>query len=251
MTNILIPSMGSSMFFKDSYFPKPLIEVGGVTMLERVVQNLSTVHDGHMIFVYKDSECRKFHLDMSARLLTQYKAEIITLDEETGGGLCTALMAVDYVNNTEPLIITNADQVIDVDYRKIQDFFETENADGGVISFKSIHPRWSYLSEENGVIVEVAEKRPLSMHAMTGFFWYRHGYDFVEAAESAILKQSETNGQYYVSATLNELNLKGKKLVFYEVPENAYHSFYSPDKIREYERCLCIGGMGYEDGKIG
>lgn len=249
MTNILVPSMGSSMFFKDYYFPKPLIEVGGVTMLERVIRNLSTVHDGHMIFVYKDSECREFHLDMSARLLTQGKADIIILDAETGGGLCTALMAVDYVNNAEPLIITNADQVIDVDYGNVQKFFEGENADGGVISFKSIHPRWSYLKEKNGVIVEVAEKRPLSMHAMTGFCWYRHGYDFVEAAKSAILKQSETNGQYYLSATLNEMNLMGKKLVFYEVHDMAYHSFYSPDKIREYERCLGRG-KEHEDSKI-
>lgn len=236
MTNILLPSMGGSMFFKDYYFPKPLIEVCGVTMMERVVENLEKVPDSRFIFVYKEVECREFHLDMSAQILTQGQAEVITLGEDTAGALCTALMAVEYIDNDNPLIVVNADQIIDVDYVKVLEYFSKQDADGGVISFDSIHPRWSYLREENGVITEVAEKRPLSKHAMTGFYYFRHGSDFVHCAEQAILKQSATNGRYYLSASLNEMNLLGRKLVYYEVSRNAFHSFYSPEKVREYEK---------------
>lgn len=236
MVNILLPSMGSSAFFADAFFPKPMIEINGRTMLERIVENFSTVPDGRLIFIYRGSECRKFHLDDSVRLLTESQAEVIMLEEDTAGALCTSLLAIDYIDGEAPLVIANADQIIDVDYAEVLKHFEDEQADGGVISFGNIHPRWSYLRAEQGVITEVAEKRPLSKHAIAGFYYYRHGSDFIQAAEQAILKQESVNGTYYLSAALNEMNLMGRRLVYYEVPSSAYHSFYSPAKISEYER---------------
>lgn len=35
MINILLPAMGKSTFFKDYYFPKLMLEIGGETMLEK------------------------------------------------------------------------------------------------------------------------------------------------------------------------------------------------------------------------
>ena len=46
-------------------------------------------------------------------LLCGHTCKIIKIDNEAKGAACSALMAIEFVNNDIPLIITNADQVIE------------------------------------------------------------------------------------------------------------------------------------------
>ncbi len=234
MVNILIPAMGKSTFFENSFFPKQLIEIKGKTMLEMVIDDYSCLEPKNYIFVFDDKECSEFHLDSSVKILSPLSVAV-RLRNQTRGALCTCLMAVDYINNDTPLIIANSDQIIDADYRSVLHCFEEQNADAGVITFPSIHPRWSYARKNRGEIVEVAEKRPLSKDAIAGFYYYKKGSDFIEGAERALIKDSCLNGRFYISASINEMILSGKKVVYYDIPKEKYHSFYSPEKIKEYE----------------
>ena len=140
MINILVPSMGRSLFFQDSYFPKPMIEIAGKTMLEKLAENYSTLPEKKFIFVFSRKDCTEFHLDDSAKILTDYNAEVVVLEDQTAGALCTCLMAVDLVCNDSPLIITNNDQIIDADFPRVLAKFEAEGAQAGLITFDSIHP---------------------------------------------------------------------------------------------------------------
>lgn len=234
MINVLLPTMGESSFFKESYFPKPLIEIKGMTMLEMVINNYKQIKNPHFIFVLGEDDCRKFHLDSSVKILSP-TSEIIKLAHQTAGALCSCLMAIEYVNNEEPLIIANSDQIIDVDYLQVLDRFYDMSADAGVITFPNIHPRWSYAKKMEEEVVEVAEKKPISRDAIAGFYYYKRGSDFVQSAESALMKRNDFEGKYYISASINELILMGKKVVFYDIEKEKYHSFYSPSKIKEYE----------------
>lgn len=234
MINVLLPAMGTSAFFKDAYFPKPLTEINGKTMLEMVIDDYKNLEPKNYIFVFNDSDCKKFHLDASVKILTP-ASQVIKLQHQTAGALCTCLMAIDYINDGLPLIIANSDQIIDVDYIEVVKHFDDIDADAGVITFPNIHPRWSYARINQDEVVEVAEKRPLSKNAIAGFYYYRRGEDFVEAAKKALLKQNNLDGKYYISASINELILMGKKVGFYEIEKDQYKSFYSPAKIKEYE----------------
>ena len=234
MVNILIPFMGKSTFFKDSFFPKPLIEIRGKTMLETVIENYADINPKNYIFIFNDKDCSEFHIDSSAKILSPLSI-VIRLRNQTKGALCTCLMAVDYINNDVPLIIANSDQIIDVDYKAVLEHFEEEDDDAGVITFPSIHPRWSYARKQRGEVVEVAEKRPLSRDAIAGFYYYRKGSDFVEGAKKALIKDNCLDGKFYISASINEMILKGKKIGFFDIGKEKYHSFYSPEKIKEYE----------------
>lgn len=235
MINVLIPSMGGNLFFENSYFPKSLIEISGRTMLEIVMDNFNSLKERQMIYVFSQDECNQFHIDSSVKILDE-NAKVLALKQQTAGALCTALIALEFIDNEQPLLIVNSDQVIDVDYKEVCDYFNENNADAGVITFPSIHPRWSYIDLEKEEVIEVAEKRPLSQHAIAGFYYFRRGKDFVEAAKKAVLKQNCVDGKYYISASLNELILMGKSVQCYSITNEQYHSFYSPEKIREYER---------------
>lgn len=235
MINVLIPAMGNSMFFENYYFPKLILEVNGDTMIEKVIMNYDTMEDKHFIFVLNQKDCSEFHIDQSIHIITENQSSVIVLKNQTQGALCTCLMTVEMINNENPLVIANCDQIIDVNYKEVVQHFCKTGVDAGVITFPSIHPRWSYVRLEGEEIVEAAEKRPISKHAIAGFYYFKHGSDFFEAAKKTILKKNAINGIYYISASLNEIILMGKKIGYYEINKDHYHSFYSPEKIHEYE----------------
>ncbi|MBQ8160674.1 MAG: glycosyltransferase family 2 protein [Clostridia bacterium] len=234
MVNVLLPSMGTSVFFKDVFFPKPLYEIEGKTMLELMVENYQSVGDRRFIFVFSEEDCQSFHLDLSVKIL-EPTSEVIRLRNQTAGALCTCLMAVDFINNDTPLIIANSDQIIDVDYSEVLRHFDKIQADAGIITFPSIHPRWSYAKKQGDHVIEVEEKRPLSRDAIAGLFYYKKGSDYVKAAKQVLVKQNCLDGKYYISASMNELILMGKKVGYFDIDKEQYGSFYSPAKIEEYE----------------
>ena len=237
MINVLLPAMGTSTFYKDSYFPKPLYEINGKTMLELVVENYKELDPNQYIFVFSEEDCLKFHLDSSAKLLSP-ASRVIKLRNQTAGALCTSLMAVEYINDDAALIIANSDQIIDVDYKKIIEHFESQGDDAGIITFPNIHPRWSYARKDENEIVEVAEKRPISKDAIAGFYYFKRGGDFIEAAKKALIKQNNLDGKYYISASINEMILMGKRVGYFDIEKEQYKSFYSPAKVKEYEESL-------------
>lgn len=238
MTNILIPAMGKSVFFQDYYFPKFMIEIRGETVLEKVIKNYECIENRHFIFILSEKECNEFHIDNAAKLLTEDNCTVIRLRNQTAGGLCSCLMAIEYVNNQDPLIIANFDQIISIDYNKVLSYFYNMHCDAGVITFENIHPRWSYARIEGDYVVELSEKRPISKSAIAGFYYFSHGSDYIEGAKRSIFKDNSINGQFYISSALNELVLMNRKIGFYQIDKDIYHSFYSPEKIKEYEMGL-------------
>ena len=234
MINVLLPAMGINPFFKDSYFPMALYEIRGKTMLEMIVDNFKSLPENKMIFVLREEECIRFHLDDSAKMLRP-DSHVIRLKSQTEGALCTCLMAIDYIDNDMPLIIANCDQIMDIEYQTAVDYFERNRFDIGVITFPNIHPRWSYARKDGNQVIEVAEKRPISKDAVAGFWYFQHGADFVQSAMNALRKQNHHQGAYYLSAGINEAILLEKRVGYYDIEKDKYHSFYSPAKIKEYE----------------
>ena len=240
MINILIPMAGKSQYFPESEFPfpKPLIEIGSQTIIERVIENLGTAGESiTFIFVISSEDCRKFHLDSTLQIITHGRAHLVRLDNETQGSVCSALMAIDFISSDTPLLIANGDQIFDKPISEMIDSFST--ADAGVVTFDSVHPRWSYIRvDEQDKVVETAEKRPLSRHAIAGLYYFRCGNEFVHAAMQMISKGESIHGNYFIAPTLNQMILAGKDIRAYAIENSLYHTFYTPQKIEEYERYL-------------
>ncbi|MDJ0556470.1 MAG: glycosyltransferase family 2 protein [Microcoleaceae cyanobacterium MO_207.B10] len=239
---VLIPLAARSQFFppEEYHFPVPLIEVNGIPIIQLVVDNLSAIApDIEFIFVALAEECRAFSLDNVLGLVTNNKCTVVELQKPTMGALCSSLMAIDYYNDDEPLIIANTDQFFDLDLSQVVTDFQSRNLDAAVISFETVHPRWAYISvDENHNIIEATVKKVVSHLGIAGFYYFARGQDFVWAAMAAISHGSEVNGSYYVASALNELILKGMKLGHHQVSKQHFHSFYLPKKINDYERLL-------------
>jgi len=149
------------------------------------------------------------------------ECEIIQVDRVTEGAACTALLARDLINNDDELVIANSDQWIDWDSRHFLAYMRARHADGGILTFFSTHPKWSFVrvDELSSRITEVAEKRPISNVATVGIYYFRRGRDFVAAADRMIQKNVRVNNEFYVAPTYNEMIADGKQIYPYPVAE--------------------------------
>ncbi|QWD04219.1 NTP transferase domain-containing protein [Polynucleobacter paneuropaeus] len=237
--NLVIPIASNSKFFsiEDYGYPKPLIEIAGKPMIEHVITNLTQgLNFKKIIFIIKQEECDKYHLDNTLNLLSPTKSEIIRLRSDTQGALCSVLLAIDHIDLEEPLVISNADQLFDGGISSSIKQFMVSDLDAACLTFSSVHPRWSYVRlDEQNLVVETAEKRPISRHAIAGLYMYKHGSDFVGHGMDSIRHGANTDGHYFISTVFNEYVLANKKVGHFEVSNDRYHTFYSPQKISEYE----------------
>jgi NDP-sugar pyrophosphorylase family protein len=238
--NIIIPMAHLVENFDSSeyMYPKPLVELHGKPLIEYVIENLMQIDDVQKVyFILKDSICAKFHLDNTIQLLCP-KAEIVYLKNNTSGSVCSVLMAIDQIKHNEECIIVNADQIFLGSLNKALDNFRKNKLDGAVITFPSVHPRWSYALTDGNQVVQFAEKNPISKNAIAGFYYFKQFNLFVEHACKTIMDDDSLNGIYYTSSVLNQLILSGKKVSHVAFASNEYLSLYSIQKIKEFETYL-------------
>ena len=210
--NVLIPMAGAgSRFEKAGYtFPKPLIDVNGEPMIKVVSENLNI--DANFIYIVQKSHREKYNLDTLLNLITP-NCKIVEVDGITEGAACTTLLAKEFIDNEQPLIMANSDQFIEWDSNEFMYKMNETNADGGIVTFTSTHPKWSFTKvDNNGLVTEVAEKNPISDIATAGIYFWKHGSDYVKYAEQMINKNIRVNNEFYVCPVFNEAVADCKKV---------------------------------------
>jgi HAD superfamily hydrolase (TIGR01509 family) len=215
--NVLIPMAGAgSRFSKAGYtFPKPLIEVKGKPMIQVVVENLNI--DAQHIFIVQKDHYEKFHLKTLLNLVSP-GCKIVQVDGVTEGAACTTLLAKEHIDNDYPLLIANSDQFVEWDSNEFMYSMVADGIDGGVLSFRSTHPKWSFAAlDDSGYITRIAEKEPISDIATVGIYYWTKGSEYVAAAEQMIEKGVRVNDEYYVAPVYNEAIEDGKKFKIFDV----------------------------------
>lgn len=219
MLNIVLPMAGHGSRFAVAGYskPKPLIEMGPYTMTEVVVNNLRPQQPHRFIFV-----CQQAHLDQYglAAHLEQIApgCVIVPVSQVTEGAACTVLLTRDYINNDDPLMIANCDQYVDLDINDYLARAEAPGVDGMIMTMTANDPKWSFVRlDAAGQITEVVEKVVVSDEATVGIYNFRHGRDFVQAAERMIARDERVNGEFYVAPAYNQMLAQGQRLAFHNI----------------------------------
>lgn len=217
--NILIPMAGAgSRFSQAGYtFPKPLIEIWGKPMIQVVVENINI--QANYIYVVQKQHYEKFNLKYMLNFITP-GCKIVLVESLTEGAACTTLLAKEHINNDNPLLIANSDQYVCWDSCDFSYFMTNNDCDGGILTFKNTHPKWSYLkiNEENNV-VDIREKQVISDMATVGVYYWRKGSEYVRFAEKMISENKRVNNEFYVAPVYMEAINEGKKIKPYMVDE--------------------------------
>lgn len=221
-------------------YPKPLIEIGGKPMIEHVVSALHALPvEKRFVFIVNARDCSEYHLHDVLRLVGGENSIIIQLEKETKGAACSCLLAIEHIDPTDKLLISNSDQVLLAGLHDGMTHFFQHEFDAGVFTFEAVHPKWSFARlDENALVIETAEKRPISRNAIAGLYYFSQARLFFDAAMTSIRKDSQVNGLYYIAPVMNELVLQNRKIGTYRLNNPDYVNFYSPQRIRDFEDFL-------------
>ena len=113
------------------------------------------------------------------------------------------ITAKEYINKDTPLFFANSDQFVEWDSNEFLYKMNETNADGGIVSFRATHPKWSFAKvDDKGLVTEVL-KRILYQIFTVGYYYWKKGSDFVKYAEDMIEKDIRVNNEFYVCPVFN------------------------------------------------
>ena len=230
--NVLIPMAGAGSRFQQAGYreSKPALpltdRVSGKTlpMVVAAVRELINGADYDRVVLID----RSFHRDsgLQAQIAESVPGvEFITLDHLSDGQASTCLAARTLIDNDEELLIGACDNGVDYSLATFQQL--KQSADAIIFTYRGhelvlARPEahgWVEVDSDNRVS-RVSVKQPLSDHvlqdhAIVASFWFRHGADFVRAADRMIAAEDRINGEFYVDQVMQhavELGLVVKVL---------------------------------------
>lgn len=239
--NIVIPMAGQGSRFVTAGYekPKPFIDVDGMPMISRVIENLRYPDAKYYLIV------RKEHLDQEQQLAEEiaakYNVTFIEIDHLTEGTACTVLYARKYIDNNQPLLIANSDQLVDFDIKMmIQDCFDRK-LDGSILCFedKELNPKWSFAKiNAQNIVVEVQEKKAISPYATVGIYFFSQGKFFTDSAVDMIIRNDRVNNEFYTCPVYNYLIKDGHKIGIYNIEMDEMHGLGTPEDLTSYLELL-------------
>lgn len=227
--NILIPMAGLGKRFEKTHpnTPKPFIQIQDKSMLSRVIENLKN-DTVEFILVSQENlfQDERFQMIIKNENINH---QTVIAPNVTDGPACSCLLAKNFINNDDPLIIVNCDQIIlDFNINNLLKFAFYNNADGVIGTFHSTSSKNSYIKLGDDLrIQEIKEKIVISNIATNGLHFWKHGKFFVESAEKMIEANDRYSNEFYVAPTYNYLIKQGKTILPY------YYNLHYPIGIPE------------------
>jgi dTDP-glucose pyrophosphorylase len=238
---IVIPMAGRGSRFANAGFttPKPLIPVGGRPMIQWVIDNVRPSRAHRFTFI-----CLQEHLDQYPEVPRELRricpgCEIVPVAAVTEGAACTVLLSRKFIDSADPLMIANSDQIVELDINGYLAAADAPGVAGLIMTFWADHPKWSYCRmRADGTVSEVVEKQVVSNDATVGIYNFRHGRDFVRAADAMIAANLRVNNEFYVAPTYNQIIAEGGKIITMKTGRegNGMHGVGTPEDLEKFKQ---------------
>lgn len=234
MINVVIPIAGRAQRFLDKGFmaPKPLIMVRNKHMIDWAMSSLNT-DKCRLIFCVRKDHVNSHSIDAILReKFPNNEVVIIVVDRVTRGTLSTCLLAREFIDNDDPLIIYTPDVYFEQTFQANAWWGKNNNdLDGMLLTFKANSPAHSYAQTgDDGLVIQTAEKEVISGEAAVGVYCFKEGQQFVKYADEMEREEITTNGEFYICPLYN-LMIRDGLLVGTE-PVDKMHVLGTPEELR-------------------
>lgn len=230
---VLIPMAGAGQRFAEAGYKvhKPAImtmdrhEGTDKPMVVCATKDLPGVRKDGSNVIYVD---RTFHReDGVEEVIRKYypQARFITIDHLTQGQACTCMLAEEYLDPEEPLLIAGCDNGMDMDETVFHEL--TKDCDCIVFTYRHneavlANPNaygWMITDKEGNItgtsIKKAISKTPMEDPAVVATFWFRKARIFLEATAKMIQEDDRINGEFYVDQTVKHvLDLQYRVKIF-------------------------------------
>ncbi|GHX97460.1 hypothetical protein VCSRO210_2446 [Vibrio cholerae] len=218
---IVIPMAGlSSRFFRVGYkIPKYMLEAHGKTLFEYSVRSFEPYFSSvPFLFIVKDVYETPEFVEQQANMMGIKDYHIMVLNEDTRGQAETVTLgleklAVSGVEYDGCLTIFNIDT-----FRPGFLFPKVcETCDGYLEVFEGSGSNWSFakpVSVNSTLVIQTAEKNPISNLCSTGLYYFSRKQDYLDAYYQylSIPEIEWEKGELYIAPLYNILIRKGLKI---------------------------------------
>lgn len=213
--NIVIPLAGKDKNFEERGMIKPLTKVNGKEIIRWIAESRPFSYGNAIFIILKDHQ---EHYQLGDRLKEFFgeNIKIVAAEQMTEGSPQSILLAKQFIDNDEELLIDLGDQYLDL--AGLMEFIKKskEEAEGIIPTFKAHYWNQGYMVIEEGLVKRVSEKdkQPISNDSTACISYFKKGSDFIKYAERMIeKKKTAANGAYLPSLVYNEMIEEGKKIM--------------------------------------
>jgi len=238
--HVVMPMAGLGSRFSDAGFttPKPLIPVDGMPMFLKALSSLEGwgLETSQTLILRRQHET-EFQL---ATLIQRHlpSCQVVIIEEMTRGAVETCLRAEHLMKGDRGVLVMDCDLWFhSTRYRDLvrAALTDAEPLAGGLLTFSSQEPRYSYALCEGERVVRTAEKKVISDSAIVGAYFFGTERLFLHAAKKLMERNiSADMREYYLSLLYNLLLEEGGVVKAARV--EGYASFGTPEELRLYQQ---------------
>ncbi len=236
--NIVITMGGlGSRFRKMGYdVPKYMIEVKGRSLFEWSLLSLDGYKketEQYIFIAMKDEKADvEGFIEENCQKLGINNYHVIILDYLTDGQATTAMLAADYWNPENGLLIYNIDTYVEPGEMSSKDL----SGDGFIPCFKAEGDHWSFVQlDENQKAIEVKEKCRISDNCTLGAYYFKTCALYKKLYESYYLDDKNlVNGEKYVAPLYNYLISKGGDVRISVIDNEKVHVLGTPEEVEVF-----------------
>ena len=198
---IIVPMAGNGSRFAEQGYtdPKPFIDVNGKPMIRRAVESLNLPQHEY-IFICKAEHAAYYDMDA---IFPDLKFKVLPIYVTTQGAAITISLASSFIVNDEDVLIMNSDQLFHYDSNEVE-LIRNSEVDGCIWCFNGTGSNWSYARlDDNGYVVEVAEKKQISEYATGGLYYWRSFNNFQHSLKRMMDANDRTNNEFYTAPVYN------------------------------------------------
>ena len=264
-TNVLMPMAGGGLRFREMGYEvsKPAILTYDIHTGEELPMVVCATKDVPCVIPDGNNLCfveRDFHhTDGTEDAIKKYypKAKFITVDHTTEGGACTCLLAEDWIERENELIIAGCDNGMELNV----DVFNEQRKQADVLVFTFRHNRcvmdnpsaygWMRVDENKNItgvsIKKAISTTPMEDHAVVATVWFKKGSIFIDAAKKMIAENDRVNGEFYVDEVVKHAMDLGCKAQVFEI--DRYIGWGTPADFENYRKTFTYWSGFYKKEK--
>lgn len=222
---IMAGGKGTRLYPYTKILPKPLIPIGEVPILERIIHKFCDygISQYYLTVNYKKGMIKSYFAEINP----VYKLHYIEEDQPLGTAGSIKLIPEEF---TEPVIITNCDTLIDVNYEKVMAYHITSNNALTIVSALKhiVVPYGVMYSKEHGVVTAMEEKPKLSYFINTGLY----------VLDPILIKKIPDNTMFHMTQLAQLLMNEGYQVGMYPISEDAFLDMGEFEEMKRMEQKL-------------
>ena len=219
---IMAGGKGTRLYPYTQILPKPLIPIGDIPILERIINRFCEygVDEYYFTVNYKKGMIKSYFKELAP----EYKIHYV--EEEVPLGTAGSIKLIKKTFAT-PVFVTNCDILINADYGKVFSYHKTSgNAVTIVSALKNILVPYGVLHfKENGVVTDMEEKPKLSYFVNTGMY----------VMNPECIELIPDHKKYDMPELLELLMNKGKKVGIYPLSEDSFLDMGEFEELKRME----------------